>query len=67
VTPRLVKPRAPGQKIATPLDKSLPSNDPEFFLRGKQEVNTGKPDAFTGHIIDWKEEEAVVSGFKGVK
>ena len=67
VTPRLVKPRAPGQKIATPLDKSLPSNDPEFFLRGKQEINTGKPDSYTGHIIDWKEEEAVVSGFKGVK
>jgi pilus assembly protein CpaC len=67
VTPRLVKPRAPGQKIATPLDKSLPSNDPEFFLRGKQEVNTGKPDAFTGHIIDWKDEAPVASGFKGVK
>jgi pilus assembly protein CpaC len=67
VTPRLVKPRAPGQKIATPLDKTLPGNDAEFFLRGQQEVNTGKPDAFTGHIIDWKDEQPVAAGFKGVK
>lgn len=67
VTPRLVQPRAPGQKIATPLDRTLPSNDPEFFLRGQQEVYTGKPDGFTGHIIDWKDEQPVASGFKGVK
>ncbi|WP_088346019.1 MULTISPECIES: type II and III secretion system protein family protein [Rhodomicrobium] len=66
VTPRLVQPRAPGQKIATPLDKTLPSNDREFFLRGKQEVNIGKPEDFTGHIIDWQ-DEAPVSGFKGAK
>lgn len=67
VTPRLVKPRAPGQKIATPLDKTLPSNDKEQFLLGKQEVNVGKPDAFTGHIIDWKDEAPVSSGFKGAR
>jgi pilus assembly protein CpaC len=67
VTPRLVQPRAPGQKIATPLDQTLPSNDAEFFLRGQQEVYTGKPDGFTGHIIDWKDEQPVASGFKGVK
>jgi pilus assembly protein CpaC len=67
VTPRLVQPRAPGQKIATPLDKSLPSNDAEFFLRGQQEVYTGKPDGLSGHIIDWKEEQPVAAGFKGVK
>jgi pilus assembly protein CpaC len=67
VTPRLVQPRAPGHKIATPLDNSLPANDKEFFLRGKQEVYTGKPDGFTGHIIDWKDEQPVETGFKGVK
>src|SRR5262245_3360515 len=32
VTPRFIQPRAPGHKIATPLDRTLPSNDPEFFL-----------------------------------
>jgi pilus assembly protein CpaC len=64
VTPRLVRPRAPGQKIATPLDKTLPSNDKEQFLLGRQEVNVGKPDAFTGHIIDLKNEEPA-TGWKG--
>ncbi len=38
VTPRLVKPKVPGQKLVTPLDSHLPSNDKEFFLRGQQEV-----------------------------
>jgi pilus assembly protein CpaC len=67
VTPRLVQPRAPGQKMATPLDKRLPGNDEDFFLRGKQEVEVRQDDSFTGHIIDWKDEEPVRSGFKGVK
>jgi pilus assembly protein CpaC len=64
VTPRLVRPRAPGQKIATPLDKTLPSNDRELFLLGKQEVNVGRPDSFTGHIIDLKNEDPA-AGWKG--
>jgi pilus assembly protein CpaC len=67
VTPRLVQPRAPGQKIATPLDKTLPTNDREYFLTGRQEIDTGKPDDFTGHIIDWTDEAPVDSGFKGAK
>jgi pilus assembly protein CpaC len=64
VTPRLVRPRAPGQKIATPLDKTLSSNDKELFLLGKQEVNVGRPDSFTGHIIDLKNEDPA-AGWKG--
>ena len=64
VTPRLVKPRAPGQKIATPLDKTLPTNDKEFFLGGRQEVNVGKPRRLTGHIIELKDEEPA-SSWKG--
>jgi pilus assembly protein CpaC len=67
VTPRLVNPRTPGQKIATPLDKTLPTNDKEFFLTGRHEIETGKPDAFTGHIIDWKDEDSVAGSFKGKK
>lgn len=67
VTPRLVKPRAPGQKLATPLDKTVPANDKEYFLTGQQEINIGKPDDLTGHIIDMKDEEPVYSGFKGAK
>jgi pilus assembly protein CpaC len=37
VTPHLVQPAAPGQKIATPLDRRLPSNDLDLFLLGQTE------------------------------
>lgn len=53
VTPRLVKPRVPGEKMATPLDGSVPANDPEFFIAGTQEVKVRQPDTFNGHIIDY--------------
>src|SRR5690606_8141335 len=59
VTPHLVRPLRPGDKIATPLDKTLPPNDADLFLMGKTEV---KPETarlalegtrpFTGHILD---------------
>ncbi len=65
VTPRLVNPRAPGQRLATPLDGSVPTNDKEFFLTGRQEIETGRPDNFVGHIIDLKDEEPVSAGWKG--
>lgn len=38
VTPSLVAPAAPGQKLATPLDNRLPSNDADLFLMGQMEV-----------------------------
>jgi pilus assembly protein CpaC len=38
VTPRLVGPVTPGQRLATPLDSRLPSNDVDFFLNGQPEV-----------------------------
>jgi pilus assembly protein CpaC len=38
VTPHLVAPAAPGQILATPLDKTLPPNDVDFFLTGRPEV-----------------------------
>jgi pilus assembly protein CpaC len=38
VTPRLVAPAVPGQRIASPLDSRLPSNDVDFFLLGQPEV-----------------------------
>jgi len=51
VTPRLVRPAVPGQRLITPLDQKLASNDRDFFLRGKLEV--GKHwDTPYGHIID---------------
>jgi pilus assembly protein CpaC len=38
VTPNLVEPASPGQRLATPLDDQLPSNDVDFFLKGQMEV-----------------------------
>ena len=38
VTPNLVQPSVPGQRLATPLDDQLPSNDADFFLFGQNEV-----------------------------
>jgi pilus assembly protein CpaC len=38
VTPRLVAPAAPGQRLASPLDSRLPPNDVDFFLNGQMEV-----------------------------
>jgi pilus assembly protein CpaC len=38
VTPHLVQPADPGEHLATPLDKTLPSNDVDFFLNGQMEV-----------------------------
>jgi pilus assembly protein CpaC len=68
VTPRLVKPRVPGQKLATPLDNAQPANDKEFFLRGLQEVSA--PSAagpLAGHILDYTGGGAVVTDYKGGK
>jgi pilus assembly protein CpaC len=38
VTPHLVAPAVPGQQLASPLDKHLPSNDVDFFLFGEMEL-----------------------------
>ena len=51
VTPRLVRPAVPGQKLATPLDQRVASNDADFFLRGKQEIPKQAPAPY-GHILD---------------
>ncbi len=64
VTPRLVKPKVPGEKLATPLDSHVPSNDKEFFVRGLQEIQVKPSNPFTGHIIDWTNEQPVAGGFK---
>jgi Flp pilus assembly secretin CpaC len=38
VTPRLVRPMRPGDRIRTPADDTLPPNDADFFLMGKTEI-----------------------------
>ncbi|SRR5579883_297363 len=46
VTPHLVQPAAPGQRLATPFDQRLPSNDVDFFAMGQMEV----PKAATNYV-----------------
>jgi pilus assembly protein CpaC len=37
VSPRLVRPATPGQKLATPFDTTLPANDIDLFLMSDTE------------------------------
>lgn len=38
VTPHIVAPAVPGQRLATPLDNTIPTNDVDFFLWGSMEL-----------------------------
>jgi pilus assembly protein CpaC len=38
VTPHIVRPGTPVDRLATPLDQRLPSNDTDFFVNGQLEV-----------------------------
>jgi pilus assembly protein CpaC len=63
ITPHLVEPAAPHQKLASPLDSVSPANDIDFFLFGKVEVSkatlkffeNGGRTSSAGHIIKGKE------------
>lgn len=60
VTPRLVRPAAPNQRLATPLDRTQPPNDVDRFVLGRQEVTPRQarrdanvpPRISAGHILD---------------
>jgi pilus assembly protein CpaC len=67
VTPRLVKPKIPGENLQTPLGNQLSSNDRDFFLMGRSEIPKKGYDRFTlrrgadpryGHIIQIEEDAA---------
>jgi pilus assembly protein CpaC len=67
VTPRLVRPTRPGDPVKTPLDNTLPANDLDFFLMGKNEITpadarlaAGHQRRFVGHILDVRKEGANV-------
>ena len=66
VTPRLVRPAAPGEQLATPLDKNRPTNDPEYFLLGELEVTKDMVRAYEqgsgvvgpyGHMLDVRSKD----------
>jgi pilus assembly protein CpaC len=67
VTPHLVRPTRPGDVVKVPTDDTLPPNDVDFFLLGKNEVTRAKARSltpvaariaaaearpFTGHMLD---------------
>ncbi len=60
VTPRLVRPAAPNQRLATPLDNTRSANDVDRFVLGRQEVTARQarrdanvpPRNAVGHILD---------------
>jgi pilus assembly protein CpaC len=49
VTPRLVRPAVPGQKLMVPTEDRIASNDRDYFLRRRQEVL--KAPGY-GHILE---------------
>ncbi len=61
VTPHLVRPATPQQRLVTPLDQTMPGNDIDYFAAGKDELwNTRVLDAAgedvglgdEGHMLD---------------
>jgi pilus assembly protein CpaC len=61
ITPRLVRPVAPGTALRTPADKLRPGTDRDIFLDGKLETRDdlvrfiaagGRRPLLTGHILD---------------
>ena len=58
VTPHLVVPGVPGQRLASPLDSRLPSNDVDFFLNGQPEVRKLYQDFV---LAGWRFERALRS------
>jgi pilus assembly protein CpaC len=50
VTPHLVQPAAPGQRLATPMDGLLPGNDVDLFLIGQSEVRKKQPETVAAGI-----------------
>jgi pilus assembly protein CpaC len=72
VTPRIVRPTRPGDTVRTPLDNTLPANDIDFFLMGKNEITPAEARLavghqqrpFVGHILDMRREAGNVVAVK---
>ncbi|UWP87847.1 type II and III secretion system protein family protein [Aliiroseovarius crassostreae] len=69
VTPRLVRPAAPNEPLATPFDTSRSSNDVELFLLGMLEVDKRMIRSFRegdgvvgpyGHMVDLEFEDGLL-------
>jgi pilus assembly protein CpaC len=67
ITPHLVKPKVPGERLFTPLDSHVSSNDREFFLDGLPEKQVKPASSWAGHIIDWAGDRPAAPSHKGYK
>lgn len=65
VTPKLVKPARPGDRLATPHDGRVPANDLEFFVKRQQEIKVDRPRPLQGHILDLDDEPSVADLKRG--
>ncbi len=69
VTPRLVNPAKPGQRLRVPTDDALPASDADRFLLGKAEIPVGQAatDGLvvppSGHILTLRKETARVATY----
>jgi len=69
VTPRIVKPAKPGQRLRVPTEDALPASDIDRFLTGKQEIPAAKAASASlvvppsGHILDIRTETARVAAY----
>ena len=55
VTPRLVRPARPGDVVKTPLDKTLPANDIDYFSEIRREASrlaSGATHPMIGHVLE---------------
>jgi pilus assembly protein CpaC len=71
VTPRLVRPARPSDVVKTPLDKTLPGNDVDFFLMGKAEIRreatrlaSGATHPMIGHVLDLPKKGGIIVSVK---
>jgi pilus assembly protein CpaC len=67
VSPHLVKPTIPGQKLKTPLDTSLAANDLDFFLQNKPEVPKSPPTYTTANGHAQTLDAGMAPGAPGVQ
>jgi len=62
VTPRLVKPKRPGERLRDPLDAPIAGNDVDFFANGRAEITQNeerrREPKLYGHIIETGGERA---------
>jgi pilus assembly protein CpaC len=63
VTPHLVQPTTPVDRLATPFDQRLPSNDSDFFINGQLEV----PKRYTDYVTSGGELNGPYGAIVGIQ